>query len=199
MTENITVTITTPSEREAVVTRGFDAPARLVFDALTKPDLIKRWYGPPGSIEVVRERCPPRWIVALCQQRPRQADRAVRRLSRKSDAPTRFVRTERWEDWDPGETLVTVALVEERGKTMMTQSIVFPSQEVRDVVMKGGLTPKGTSAFYDRLRRACSARWRESSRRAWHAGRLRMASAGRSSRSHGRVTPAARARRASAR
>ena len=66
-------------------------------------------------------------------------------------APTRFVRTERWEDWDPGETLVTVDLIEERGKTRMRQSIVFPSQEVRDVVMKGGLTPKGTSEFYDRL------------------------------------------------
>ncbi len=37
------------------------------------------------------------------------------------------------------------------GKTTMTQSIVFPSQEVRDVVMKGGLTPKGTSEFYERL------------------------------------------------
>ena len=51
MTENIAVTITTPSDREAVVTREFNAPAGLVFDALTKPDLIKRWYGPPGSIE----------------------------------------------------------------------------------------------------------------------------------------------------
>jgi uncharacterized protein YndB with AHSA1/START domain len=67
------------------------------------------------------------------------------------NAPNRFVRTERWEDWDPGETLVIVDIVEERGKTMMTQRMVFPSREVRDVVMKGGLTPKGTSEFYDRL------------------------------------------------
>ena len=61
------------------------------------------------------------------------------------------MRTERWEDWDPGETLVTVELVVRNGKTTMTQSILFPSQEVRDVVMKGGLTPKGTSEFYERL------------------------------------------------
>ena len=66
-------------------------------------------------------------------------------------APTRFVRTERWEDWDPGETRVTVDLVEEGGRTVMTQRIVFPSQEVPDVVLKGGLTVKGTSEFYDRL------------------------------------------------
>ena len=52
MTDNITVTITTPSDREAVVTRTFSAPRQLVFDALTKPELIERWYGPPGSIEV---------------------------------------------------------------------------------------------------------------------------------------------------
>ena len=46
---------------------------------------------------------------------------------------------------------MTVDLAEERGKTRMRQRIVFPSQEVRDVVMKGGLTAKGTSEFYDRL------------------------------------------------
>jgi uncharacterized protein YndB with AHSA1/START domain len=66
-------------------------------------------------------------------------------------APDRFVRTEQWDDWDPGETLVTTELVENNGVTTMTQSIVFPSRDVRDVVLKGGLTEKGTSEFYDRL------------------------------------------------
>jgi uncharacterized protein YndB with AHSA1/START domain len=150
MTENTTVTITTPSDREAVVTREFNAPASLVFDALTKPDLIKRWYGPPGSIESCESDARPggSWRF-VSNVRGRQIVQFG--IYKEVTAPTRFVRTERWEDWDPGETLVTVALVEARGKTMMTQSIVFPSQEVRDVVMKGGLTPKGTSEFYDRL------------------------------------------------
>jgi uncharacterized protein YndB with AHSA1/START domain len=150
VTENITVTITTPSERETVITRDFAAPAALVFDALTKPDIIKRWYGPPNSIEVCES-----------DARPGGAWRFVSQVRGKSvvqfgvytevNAPHRFVRTERWEDWDPGETLVTVDLVETGGRTLMTQSILFPSQEVRDVVMKGGLTPKGTSEFYERL------------------------------------------------
>jgi uncharacterized protein YndB with AHSA1/START domain len=150
MTENITVTITTPSDREAVVTREFNAPAGLVFDALTKPDLIKRWYGPPGSIESCESDARPggSWRF-VSNVRGKQIVQFG--IYREVNAPTRFVRTERWEDWDPGETLVTVDLVEERGKTVMTQSIVFPSQEVRDVVMKGGLTPKGTSEFYERL------------------------------------------------
>jgi uncharacterized protein YndB with AHSA1/START domain len=150
MTGNITVTITTPTDREAVVTREFKAPAALVFDALTKPDLIKRWYGPPGSIDVCESDARPggawRFVTSV---RGRQIVQYG--VYTEVDAPRRFVRTERWDDWDPGETLVTATLVERQGRTTMTQSIVFPSQEVRDVVMKGGLTAKGTSEFYDRL------------------------------------------------
>jgi uncharacterized protein YndB with AHSA1/START domain len=150
MTENITVTITTPTDREAVVTREFNAPAGFVFDALTKPELIKRWYGPPGSIESCESDARPggSWRF-VSNVRGRQIVQFG--VYKEVSAPKRFVRTERWEDWDPGETLVTVDLVEERGRTMMTQSLVFPSQEVRDVVLKGGLTAKGTSEFYERL------------------------------------------------
>ena len=46
---------TTPSDREVVLTRAFNAPRQLVFDALTKPDLIRRWYGPPGCDGHLRE------------------------------------------------------------------------------------------------------------------------------------------------
>jgi uncharacterized protein YndB with AHSA1/START domain len=150
--QGITVTITTPSDREAVVTREFNAPAGLVFDALTKPDLIKRWYGPPGSIEQCESDARPggSWRF-VSNVRGRQVVQYG--VYQEVAAPHRFVRTERWEDWDPGETLVTVDLVVRNAKTMMTQRIVFPSQEVRDVVLKGGLTPKGTSEFYDRLDR----------------------------------------------
>lgn len=148
--ETITVTITTPTEREAVVTREFNAPAALVFQALTRPELIQRWYGPPGALEVCES-----------DARPGGLWRFVSNMRGKSivqfgvytevDAPRRFVRTESWEDWDPGETIVSVELAEHEGVTTMTQRIVFPSQEVRDVVLKGGLTPKGTSEFYERL------------------------------------------------
>jgi len=150
MTENITVTITTPSDREAVVTREFSAPAGLVFDAMTKPDLIKRWYGPPGSIESCESDARPggSWRFVSNVRGKQIVQYGV---YKEVAAPHRFVRTERWEDWDPGETLVTVELVARGGVTKMTQSILFPSQEVRDVVLKGGLTLKGTSEFYERL------------------------------------------------
>ena len=150
MTENITVTITTQTDREAVVTREFNAPAALVFDALTKPDLIKRWYGPPGAIESCESDARPggswRFVTNVRGKQIVQFG-----IYTEVAAPHRFARTERWEDWDPGETLVTVDLVEQHGRTSMTQRIVFPTQEARDVVLKGGLTPKRTSEFYERL------------------------------------------------
>ena len=48
-----TLKVTTPTDREIVLTRVFDAPRRLVFDALSKPELLKRWFGPRGWSLVV--------------------------------------------------------------------------------------------------------------------------------------------------
>jgi len=53
------VTITTPSDREVVVSRTFDAPRTLVFDAYTQPELLQRWYGAPGRSLVGRNAREP--------------------------------------------------------------------------------------------------------------------------------------------
>jgi uncharacterized protein YndB with AHSA1/START domain len=147
----ITVTITTPSDREVLVTRQFNATRALVFEAVTKADLIKRWYGPGGA------------AVESCESdaRPGGSFRFVtnaggRRMVmfgvyKEMDAPRRFVRSQRWEGWDDRETLMTVELEEHGGRTTMTQRFVFPSQDMRDQVMKAGMTPQGMSAFYERL------------------------------------------------
>jgi uncharacterized protein YndB with AHSA1/START domain len=150
MTENITVTITTPSEREAVVTREFNAPAALVFDAVTKADLIKRWYGLPAALDACESdpRVGGKWRFAFTAGGRPMAKYGV---YSEFDAPRRFVRTERWEGVEMGETLLTVELVERNGKTTMTQTFLFQSQEARDAVMKTGLTPQGMSAFYEHL------------------------------------------------
>ena len=50
-----TLQVATPTDREIVMTRIFDAPRRLVFDAFTKPELLKRWFGPRGWSLVVCE------------------------------------------------------------------------------------------------------------------------------------------------
>jgi uncharacterized protein YndB with AHSA1/START domain len=150
MIENITVTITTPSDREAVVTREFNAPAALVFDAVTKADLIQRWYGPPGSIDACESdpRVGGSFRFAFTAGGKQMAKYGV---YEEFDAPRRFVRTERYEGWDAYEARLSVELVERNGKTTMTQRFLFPTKELRDQVMKTGLTPQGMSAFYARL------------------------------------------------
>ena len=151
MSNDITVTIETPTDREVIVTRTFDAPRSLVFEALTSPELVKRWYGPPGAVEVCESDRRPGGGWRITSKLPNGKLVGQYGVYREVSPPDRFVRTERWDDWDPGETLVTTELAEKNGKTTMTARMVFPTQEVRDVVLKGGLTPKGTSAFYDRL------------------------------------------------
>jgi uncharacterized protein YndB with AHSA1/START domain len=84
-----TLKVTIPSEREVVMTRVFDAPRRLVFDALTKPELFKRWFGPPGWSLAVYEtdlKVGGAWRSVL-----RGPDGRERRLCRRSalSAPSR--------------------------------------------------------------------------------------------------------------
>ena len=64
--------------------------------------------------------------------------------------PERIVNTESWEDWNPGELLVTTVLVEQSGKTTFTSTLLFPSQEVRDMLIKAGMTSQAAET-YDKL------------------------------------------------
>jgi uncharacterized protein YndB with AHSA1/START domain len=151
MNPTATLQIATPTEREVVLKRTFDAPRRLVFDALTKPELLKRWYGPNG------------WTMVVCEIDLRVGG-AWRFVTRRADgtevgqngvyreivAPERIVNTEAWEDWNPGEVLVTTALVEHEGATTYTNTLLFPSQEVRDSLIASGMT-SGAAESFDRF------------------------------------------------
>jgi uncharacterized protein YndB with AHSA1/START domain len=151
MTAAGTLTLTTPTERTLVMTRIFDAPRQLVFDALTRPELLKRWYGPPG------------WAVVVCEidlrvggvfrfvtRNPRGKDIGQRGVYRQIAAPDRLVNTESWEDWNPGELLVTTVLAEQDGRTTFTATVLFPSQEVRELLLKSGMAD-GATQTYDKL------------------------------------------------
>ena len=145
------VRITTPSDREVVLTRVFDAPGMLVFDALTKPELLRRWYGPNGwSLDVcdIDLRVGGAWRFVV--RRPDGKAFGQRGVYREIVPGARLVNTESWEDWDPGETLVTTVLTEKAGKTTFSSTMLFPSKEVRDVVVKGGLQ-SGAAESYDTL------------------------------------------------
>ena len=149
--------ITTPTDREVKLTRVFDGPASLVFDALTKPELLKQWYGAKGWSLVVCDidlRVGGAWHFVV--RRPDGKQIGQLGTYREIIKPRLLVNTENWEDWDAGECLVTTELTEDNGKTTLQSTILFPSQEVRDVVVKSGLE-HGAGEGYDKLAKLLAA------------------------------------------
>lgn len=144
------LTVTTPSDREIVMTRVFDAPRRLVFEAMTKPEHMKHWFGPRGFTLPVCEvdfRVGGAWRSVLLK--PDGKEMGMRGVYKEINAPERFVSTESFDDF-PGESLNTLTFVEHDGKTTFTCSVLYPSREVRDAVLASGME-KGAGETYDRL------------------------------------------------
>ncbi|MFY9803106.1 MAG: SRPBCC family protein [Candidatus Acidiferrales bacterium] len=152
--------VTTPSDREISMLRTFDAPRELVFEAWTKPALLKCWlYGPAD------------WKLADCKidLRPGGALRFEWRhqdgshmgfsgVYREIAPPDRLVFTEVWdEDWTGGETLVTITLTERAGKTTLTQTVLYSSRAARDGALKTGME-HGAAQSYDRLAQLLAAK-----------------------------------------
>ncbi|HXD32884.1 MAG TPA: SRPBCC family protein [Pyrinomonadaceae bacterium] len=151
MDVNSTLKISTPSDREVVLTRTFSASRSLVFDALTKPELLRRWYGPTGwTLDVcdIDLKVGGAWRFVV--KRPDGKAIGQKGLYQEIVPSERIVNTESWEDWDAGECLVTTVLREEDGMTKFSSTILFPSQEVRDTVVKSGLE-HGAAEGYAKL------------------------------------------------
>ena len=153
MTKTAALRVTTPTDRDVVITREFDASRGMVFDAHTKPDLVQRWLlGPPG------------WTMPVCEIDLRVGGK-YRYLWQNADGrtmgvggtfteiarPSRIVITQLFdEDWTGGETIVITEFVETKGKTRLTTTIRYVSREVRDAALKTGMA-KGMEAGYERL------------------------------------------------
>ena len=145
-----TLEVTTPSEREIVLTRVFDAPRKLVFDAFTKPELLKRWFGPRGWQMVVCDidlKVGGSWRYLM--RGPDGSEWGLHGIYREIVPPDRLVHTQVLDDV-PGESLATTVLVEDRGRTTMKATLLYPSQEIRDAMLKSGME-YGAGASYDRL------------------------------------------------
>ena len=154
------LTITTPSDREIVLTRTFDAPPAMVWEALTKPEYLRRWLlGPPG------------WTMTVCEIEPTVGS-AYRYEWRKDDGTVmgmggvirevipqkRLSATERFDQsWYPGEGQVTHDLSERDGRTTVTTTLRYESKEARDAVAKSGAT-SGMEMGYARLDELLAAR-----------------------------------------
>jgi len=153
MTETGTLQITTPSEREIVMSRVFDAPRSLVFDAWTRPELLKRWLGVRGG-----------WSMVVCEvdlsvggayrfvwRGPDGAEMGMGGVYREIAPPERLVATESFDDpWYSGEAVDTTVLVEEGGKTTATTTALYESEEIRDAVLESGMA-RGVAESYDML------------------------------------------------
>ena len=153
--------VTTPSEREIAMTRIFDAPRSLVFDAWTKPELLKRWLGVRGG-----------WTFAVCEvdlrvggsyrfvwRGPTGAEMGMGGVYREIVRPERLVATERFDEpWYEGDALDTTTFVERGGgKTTATTTVRYASQEVRDAVLKTPMLT-GVAESYDKMAEELASR-----------------------------------------
>ena len=145
--------ISSQSDREIVMTRVFDAPRNLVYEAWTKPDLLKRWLG------IFRG-----WTMPVCEmdvrvggayrwqwRNPDGSQMGVRGVFREVVPNERLVATEKFDDaWYPGEGHNTTTFVEKGGKTTLTQVMRYESREARDAVLKSPMET-GVAASFDNL------------------------------------------------
>lgn len=143
--------ITTPTDLEIVMTRAFDAPRRLVWEAHTSAEHLPNWMlGPEG------------WTMPICEidlrpggtwrcvwRREDGSEMEIRGVYQEVVPHERLVNTELWGgDWP--ETLNTLLLDEENGKTLMTSKMLYPTKETRDKALQSGMA-EGVDLGYDRL------------------------------------------------
>ena len=144
---------TQSGDREITLTRTFNAPRRLVFDAFTKPEMVKRWlWGPPE------------WPMVHCEidlrvggklryvwRHKDKGDMGMSGVFHVIEAPVRLVNTEIFDqDWTGGETLVTTTFVEQNGRTIVAATVRYSSPAARDGALKTPML-EGWSQAHDRL------------------------------------------------
>jgi uncharacterized protein YndB with AHSA1/START domain len=145
--------VSTPSDREIAMTRVFDAPRRLVFDAHTRPELVRRWLGVFGG-----------WSMVVCEidlrvggsfryvwRGPEGQQMGMRGVFREIVPGERIVSTEVFDEpWYEGEAVDTMEFVEQGGRTTLTVTVRYASKAVRDGVLKSPME-QGMAAGYDNL------------------------------------------------
>lgn len=128
-------------DRSILIARTFNGPARIVFDAWTNPELVKRWWAPKSrgvsvvSIDAdVRVGGTYRYVI-----RPPEGEQVAFSGSYTEITPhSRLVYTQRFEPF-PDEVIITVTFEERGGKTHMTSRELYPSKEVREMVIASGM------------------------------------------------------------
>lgn len=153
--------VTTPTDREIVITRAFDAPRAMVWDAMTKPELLRKWiFSPPGwTMTECTEDVRPGGSFQWAWSGPEGPVMKMRGEYREVVPPAadgsggRLVRTETFEFGcgpQAGVQLGTLELTERDGKTVLTLTVLYPTKEARDATIASGMA-RGVAAGYDQL------------------------------------------------
>jgi uncharacterized protein YndB with AHSA1/START domain len=143
--------VSTPSDTEILLSRTFDAPRRRVFDAFTRPDLLKQWHGARGWRLVVCEvDLRPGGAWRFVSHGPDGAEMGYGGVFFEVDAPARLVQSEIHDGWAAGEALVTTAFGERDGRTAVNITVRYPTRETRDSVLRSPMR-RGAGESYDRL------------------------------------------------
>jgi uncharacterized protein YndB with AHSA1/START domain len=115
-----TLKVTTPSDTEVQMIRVFNAPKQMVYDAFSKPELLKRWFGPRGwSLETCEVDHRVGGGFRFMMAGPEGAKLGMRGRYIELNPPNGSVHAESFDDY-PGESIVTSTFVEANGKTTLT-------------------------------------------------------------------------------
>ena len=152
MPNDETLKVEARGDREIVMTRAFNAPRNLVYDAFTKPELLQRWLGVFGGrtfpVCEVDLRVGGRFRYVWRKQ---GAEMGMGGVYKEIVRNEKIVNTEKFDDpWYEGEGLDTVTFVERGGKTTVTQTILYVSKQTRDGVLKSPME-RGVAQSYDKL------------------------------------------------
>jgi uncharacterized protein YndB with AHSA1/START domain len=146
-----TLQVTAQGDREVVMTRVFDAPRALVYEAFTRPELLRRWFGPRGfTMDVCEVDFRVGGGFRFVLRTPTGKTMGMSGVYRELVPPERSVHLESFDDF-PGEPAVVTAVFTERdGKTTLNVHILAPSREARDGMLATGME-HGAAETYDRL------------------------------------------------
>ena len=150
-TDTYKATVTLPTDDQILITREFDAPRHLVYQAWTTPELVKRWFGGSHgevtSVEIdLRVGGSWRYVVSACGG----PETGFHGEYREIVANERIVSTEVYEGAPEAEAVNTLTLTEHDGRTTMTVLIQHQSQANRDGHINAGMET-GMNAALDKL------------------------------------------------
>jgi uncharacterized protein YndB with AHSA1/START domain len=140
VTSSGTATVTLPEDEQILITREFDAPKHLVYEAWTTPELVKRWWSANRGEVTVAEielRVGGMWRYAMVADGGLEV--AFHGEYREIVPNERIVSTEVYEGMPEGEAVNTLTLAETDGRTTLTILVQHTSKEHRDAHIESGM------------------------------------------------------------